>query len=353
MLTDVADDFGVFAHGFCPCHGGVEVTTVRTGHVGDVPDGVGTGTVLQRGTSHGIGELLHRLGAVSQRVVGCGSPVVVGFVPHGRVECHVGSLLRILCLHVLGADGVQQSCSVDADGRFEAHLIVRRLRIGVEGCDGDVDLRIDEGELLAVGELQGDAAGHHALHILPLDGDLVLVDGSLEWFHCLGLRHTRHLADVRGGSCGVAHAVFRECLVGMIDHEQIAVADGVGTIFRLAFAMTIGGVAMEAAAAHPGWTQSLAGFVGVGVEMFEEILTLVETHFQSHGFRTRSHRRVTGFLRGAQFAARIPFGSGEHIVAHAKWVFFFLQFAQTARVVLVATCREGKRASQQQKEAFC
>ena len=46
VLLDIGDDLRVLALCLCPCGGGVEPVTVRTGHVSDIPDGIGTGTVL-------------------------------------------------------------------------------------------------------------------------------------------------------------------------------------------------------------------------------------------------------------------------------------------------------------------
>ena len=71
MLLDVADDLVVLALGFGPCRGGVEPVAVGTCDVGDVPNGIGAGTILQRAAGHGIGEALQRTvcAVVTARVV--------------------------------------------------------------------------------------------------------------------------------------------------------------------------------------------------------------------------------------------------------------------------------------------
>ena len=200
VLLDVADDFGILALCLGPGGGAVEPVAVAAGDVGDVPDGIGSGTVLQRATRHGVGELLDDalaavvvLGVVIGRtVVGSGGEVVGGLVPHGGVQVDVGSLPAILFAHVVVADGIQQTGTIDTDGRLQAYLIISRYRIGVEGGGRNGHLRIDEAVLLAVGEGHRETAGHLA-DILPFYLDLVLVNRSLEGRHGLRLRHTRHL----------------------------------------------------------------------------------------------------------------------------------------------------------------
>ncbi len=133
-----------------------------------------------------------------------------------------------MCLNILVAEGIEQACSIDADGRFQTHLIVGGLRIGVEGRLRDRHLWINQGIRLTVLKLHGQIALHRC-HILPLDGNLILVDRCFEGRHRLCLRHTRHLADV-----GV--------VVGMINDQQVTVANLVGTILRLTLAVSITGV---------------------------------------------------------------------------------------------------------------
>ena len=200
VLLDVADDCGILALCLGPGGSAVEPVTVAAGDVGDVPDGIGTGTVLQRTTRHGVGELLHdalavvvALGVVVRStIVGRGGKVVGCLVPHGGIQVDVGSFLAVLLAHVVVADGIEQTGTIDTDGRLQAYLIISRYRIGVEGGGRNGHLRIDEAVLLAVGEGHRETAGHLA-DILPFYLDLVLVNRSLEGRHGLRLRHTRHL----------------------------------------------------------------------------------------------------------------------------------------------------------------
>ena len=200
VLLDVADDCGILTLCLGPGGSAVEPVTVAAGDVGDVPDGIGTGTVLQRTTRHGVGELLHdalavvvALGVVVRStIVGRGGKVVGCLVPHGGIQVDVGSFLAVLLAHVVVADGIEQTGTIDTDGRLQAYLIISRYRIGVEGGGRNGHLRIDEAVLLAVGEGHRETAGHLA-DILPFYLDLVLVNRSLEGRHGLRLRHTRHL----------------------------------------------------------------------------------------------------------------------------------------------------------------
>ena len=103
---DLGNHVRVFRHGLCPGCRRVEVGTVAAAHVGNVPDGIGSGTVLQRGTGEGISEALDFLRAVGQGVPGRGGPVVGFLVPHGGIQFHVGRLAGILCFQRIIGNGV-------------------------------------------------------------------------------------------------------------------------------------------------------------------------------------------------------------------------------------------------------
>ena len=60
ILLDIFDDFRILALRLSPCRCGVKPVAVGARHVGDVPNGIGTSTILQRSTRHGIGEALQR-----------------------------------------------------------------------------------------------------------------------------------------------------------------------------------------------------------------------------------------------------------------------------------------------------
>ena len=265
---------------------------------------------------------------VGSRIVGAGLEGVGLLVPHGGVQVDVGSLGTPLGLDVGVVECIEQACAVDTDGGLQAHLVVLGLGVGVEGRLGNGDLRIDEGVLLAVGKLHGQSA-LHLLHLGPLNLDLRLVDRSLEGRHGLRLRHARHLADV-----GVVR--------GVIDHEQIAVANLVGTVLRLALAVAVAGVAGDAAVAHPGRAESLAGILLEGVEVLEEVLTRVEVFLHAgdvlHG---RCCCRIAGFLGGAELSAGIPLFGREHVVGLSENIGFGHEGSQV-RFIVVMTCREQR-----------
>ena len=67
----------------------------------------------------------------------------------------------------------------------------------------------------------------------------------------------------------------------MVDYEQITVTDGVGTVFCLALAMSVAGMAGDTAVSYPRWTKTLTGSYIKGVEMFEEIFTGIEVIFHA------------------------------------------------------------------------
>ena len=85
----------------------------------------------------------------------------------------------------------------------------------------------------------------------------------------------------------------------MIDHQQVAVANLVGAILRLALAMSVAGVAGDTRVAYPSRTQSLARILLEGVEMFEEVLADIEVALHACLFGSRSNGRVAGILRSS------------------------------------------------------
>ena len=159
--------------------------------------------------------------------------------------------------------------------------------------------------MLAIGELHGQATLHLG-NVFPLDGNLVLVDGSLEGCHGLRLWHTRHFCDVAIG-------------IRMVDDQQVAVANGVGAIFCLTFAMTIGRVTGNTRVTHPGRSQTFAGSLFKGVEMFEEVLARIEVLLHAcYILHSRSGSRVAGLLCRSELSTREPLVSGEYVVGLAK-----------------------------------
>ena len=107
----------------------VVVATVGARHVGDVPNGVGTGGVEYRATRKGVGIAAHILGAVAlQRVGVVAVPRTGRLVPHGGVQrvgtsdaVEVVALRLPLCRDGVVGDGVGQTSTINADGRLEQH----------------------------------------------------------------------------------------------------------------------------------------------------------------------------------------------------------------------------------------
>ena len=152
VRLDIGNDIIVLALCLGPCRRGVEPVAVGTCHVGDVPDGIGSSSVLQRATRHGIGEALQRTMVAMKTariVVGCRIicrclELTGLLIPHGGVQFDIRSFFGPLGLDVFVADSVDESCTIDTNGRLQTHLVVRGFRIGVERRDGNGDLRIDE-----------------------------------------------------------------------------------------------------------------------------------------------------------------------------------------------------------------
>ena len=274
----------------------VVVATVRTCHIGDVPDGVGTGGVEDRTARQGIGIAAHVLRAVAlQRVRVVALPGVRRLVPHGGVQgVGLADTVEVLALRlplggdVLVGDGVGETGAVDADGRLQQHADLRIVLRLVE-CDvlaatshhhrgivsriGNCHLRVNERVAFTVGELVAPLVGI----VVPRYLDLILVDRRFERFDGASLRHTGHRADIGIGGL-------------VVDNEQIAVAVGVGLVFRLTGSMTVAGMTVEAAASYIDGTEAVESSLGVGVVvLLKEILALIES---------RHHAGVLHCLRG-------------------------------------------------------
>ena len=116
----------------------VMIAAVRTGHVGDVPDGVGAGGILQGAAAEGIGE---PIGVLLARTSVAGAVVAVLAYPLAvledfGVQCEivVFLLFGIFGFQVLVVDGIEQSRAVDADGRLEPDIyLVGRKGAAVGG----------------------------------------------------------------------------------------------------------------------------------------------------------------------------------------------------------------------------
>ena len=135
----------------------------------------------------------------------------------------------------------------------------------------------------------------------PVDLDLGLVQGSLERCYGLGLWHARVRAEIGVVTVG--------------EDEQVAVAPVVGTVAVHAHAMTVTGMAGDAAATDVKGPESVEGRVVLRVGAFKEILTIFELGGQASLFHSRGGVFV-GTLRavegGAQLTASIGLLTDNH-----------------------------------------
>ena len=98
----------------------IVVAAVRTRHVGDVPDGIGTSTVEHGTTAQGIGVAAHILRAIAlQRVAVVALPRIGSLIPHGGVERDVRRLGLPLCRDVFVGNGIEQARAIDADSGLQ------------------------------------------------------------------------------------------------------------------------------------------------------------------------------------------------------------------------------------------
>ena len=284
---------GVLRRYFGISSGHVVVTAVRAGHVGDVPDGIGTRRILQRAATQGIG-IAQRMGG---RPIGL-DPLAV---PEDRgIERHAVLLLaNVLGFQVAVRNGIQQARTVDADGRFEAHahLGIGHLALGADqrhviGVLGDRHFGIDQAVRLAVGKLIAPLVGI----LLPADHDLRFVDRGFERRHGPRLRHT-------GERCQVIVV-----LVG--DDQQIAVADLVGV--ERAFdtlAVAVARVAVQARGADIERPEAVAHTRRVGREGFFEQRLAVQETLRHRGVVIDDRRRLlVGHRRGVESRAELAAG---------------------------------------------
>ena len=100
------------------------VTAIASCHVGDVPDGIGTGCIEQRTARHGIGIATYVVYTGQTLIVAY--PLLVCLIPVSRIEgigftytVEVVALLLPLCCDIVIRNGIEKSCSVNTDGRFQ------------------------------------------------------------------------------------------------------------------------------------------------------------------------------------------------------------------------------------------
>ena len=208
---------------------------VGTSHVGDIPDGVGARSVLERATGESIGVAFRMVGIA---IEGRWSPV--GACPHGRIELNA----RVRLPLILSLERIVGNSVDKADKPFEVDFGIvvgraGRLERDIIGRGRDGDFGIDKLVAFAVGELVAPLVGIGE----PRDLNLVLIDRRLEGSHRLGLRHAGKSGDI--------------VIVLVGNHEEVTVAPVVGTVTVHTAAVTIARVAGDTAAADIDRTESV------------------------------------------------------------------------------------------------
>ena len=262
-------------------------------------------------------------------------PVVGRLVPHGRVKLHVFGRLLVLFLQLILGYGVDEARAYDADSRLEAHLYVVGLRVSVERLLVDCYLGIYQAVLLAVGELlRRQSARHRSLHRMPSKVYAIFVNRRQERRHGLRLRHTCHLAYER--------SVVAARAVGMVDDEQVSVAESRRTVLLLTLAVAVTGVAVDARIAHRGRAEAVEwGRVERDVALEEHLaeVELVHEPLVGNGRSLVFIASGGDVLGGSQLSAGIPFVGREvaYGLAHIRVVVG--RSVAAAVVVVVGTGR--------------
>ena len=162
------------------------ILTVATGHIGDIPDSIRTGSIHDRTTCERVGETFRS----PLRVVLVVTAVLETTVPESRVqsvlELTVRCLFGVLVNDVLVRNSIEQTGTIDADGVLQLHLIALALQQTVRVA---ITLIIDIHRLLrhvyfgvtqfvglAIGELVSMLVGRGQ----PSNGNHVGVERSLK-----------------------------------------------------------------------------------------------------------------------------------------------------------------------------
>ena len=279
-------------------------TPVTAGHVRNVPEGIGSGSILQGPATQGIRIAVRILRTVTSlsRVGILSRPLTVG--KNVRVQT-VGQKAVLFLPGILGfqvsiADGIQQTGSVYTDGRFQTHFVLTHVISPVGHIDRTFrnrHFRIAQTVSLPVGKLITESIGI----LVPRDADLRLVNRCLEGSHCLRLRHTG-----QPGHIGIGRRI--------VDNKQIAVSYlvGVERTVVLTLAMTVAGMAVHAGSTDIERSQAVTHPFVVRVErLFKQLFSPFE--FLKEVFFHNSRRLLKCCCglqeRSSQFSpCIIPFG---------------------------------------------
>ncbi|CCZ71390.1 unknown [Bacteroides sp. CAG:702] len=180
---------------------------VATCSVGDVPESVGSGCILQRTTAQSIRIPIRILRPVTSlcrigilpRPVSVGKDVGVQPV----LQITVFFFLHVLRFQVFIRNGIQQARTVNADGGFETDFVCTYIipLVGyINGTLGNRYFRIAQRIGLTVGELVPVLVGI----FMPGQHNLAFVQRSLERGYGMGLRHTCKPRNV-GIGCRVVY----------------------------------------------------------------------------------------------------------------------------------------------------
>ena len=252
------------------------VSAIGSGHVGNIPYGIGSCSIQYRTSAQGISVPTYVLGSISlQGIAIVTLPGIGGLVPQGGIQGHIGRFCFPLGGNIIICNGVEQSCSIYADGRLQADLNIVGIFIGRNLHVLPVPLHIDRcivcrcrnghlwvGELvtLAILKLVSPFVGV----VAPFYLYLRFIYRSLEGLDGTSLRHTCYRTDIGIGLL-------------IIDDQQITIALQIGRIGVLPGTMSISRMAIQASRTHIYRSQSRESAGGVGIEIiFKQILAFVE-----------------------------------------------------------------------------
>ena len=312
------------------------VTTVRTCHVGDIPERIGPGGVLQRTARQRVCVTERISGSVRTLFLRGVQSRPVSALENRRIQSvwqkSVLLLLFILPAQILVRDSIEQTCPVYADGRFKPHLIITHLRlrkhtliIGIDSRRLHRDLRITQRIRLTVIKAVAETIGI----FMPFQHHAALVKRSFEWSHSMALRHTCKPVDIGLGR-------------GIIHHQQISVARIISAERSVwpRLAMAVARMAVHARRAYVDRSQPSPHSAVVRHIIFKQLLAALERSKQSaalHTFCRLLECSRSGYERRAQLPACII----------PLWAFVLFRIMRSGKIaglfLFRGTCGHGRR----------